>query len=276
MKAIKKINNNIAVCLDADNHQLIAVGKGLGFPKMPYEITDLKRIQRTFYNVDSMYVDMASEIPSDILSIAAEIVDLFRLKVPTPITSNLVFTLADHIKFAIERRKKGMVFTAPMQYDIENLYTDEFEMGKKALGIINNKLHANLPSEEASNLAIHFINARNMSTKPNGNEGESDLISDITDIISGYFEIYIDKHSFSYSRFVTHMQYLLKRQTEGISIHSGNKVMYEDMVNNYPKTADCVKKISKYLAEQRGINLEDEEKFYLMLHVNRLCSREGL
>ena len=276
MKAIKKINNNIAVCLDADNHQLISVGKGLGFPKMPYEITDLKKIQRTFYNVDSMYVDMASEIPSDILSIAAEIVDLFRLKVPTPITSNLVFTLADHIKFAIERRKKGMVFTAPMQYDIENLYTDEFEMGKKALIIINNKLHANLPSEEASNLAIHFINARNMSTKANGNEGESDLISDITDIISGYFEIYIDKHSFSYSRFVTHMQYLLKRQTEGISIHSGNKIMYEDMVNNYPKTEDCVKKISKYLAEQRGINLEDEEKFYLMLHVNRLCSREGL
>ncbi|WP_119317027.1 PRD domain-containing protein [Companilactobacillus formosensis] len=276
MKAIKKINNNIAVCLDSENHQLIAVGKGIGFPEMPYEISDLKKIQRTFYNVDSMYIDMASDIPSDILNVSAEIVDMFRLKVPTPITSNLVFTLADHIKFAIERRKKGMVFTAPMQYDIENLYTDEFEMGQKALKFINNELHANLPSEEASNLAMHFINAKNVSTSPNGNEGEGSLISDITDIISGYFELYIDKHSFNYSRFVTHMQYLLKRQSSGISINTDNKIMYQDMAKNYPKTADCVDKIAQYLSEQRNMNLEDEEKFYLILHVNRLCSREGL
>jgi len=276
MKAIKKINNNIAVCLDSDNHELIAIGKGLGFPEMPYDITDLKSIERTFYNVDSMYISMASDIPEDILNTSIAIVDMVRLKVSTPISSNLVFTLADHIKFAVERRKKGMVFTAPMQYDIENLYSDDFELGRESLTIINKRLKVNLPSEEASNLAIHFINARNMSAVPNGNEGDSDLISDITDIISGYFEIYIDKHGFSYSRFVTHMQYLLKRQSQGVSIHSGNETMYEDMVKNYPKTAECVSKISEYLVEHREIDLEDEEKMYLMMHVNRLYSREGL
>lgn len=276
MKAIKKINNNIAVCLDSDNHELIAVGKGLGFPKMPYTITDLKKVERTFYNVDSMYISMASQIPEDVLYTAIAIVDMARMKVDTPISSNLVFTLADHIKFAIERRKKGMVFTAPMQYDIESLYSDDFELGTEALKIINQKLNADLPSEEASNLALHFINARNMSMTPNGKEGDNDLISDITDIISGFFEIYIDKHGFSYSRFVTHMQYLLKRQSKGVSIRSENGTMYKDMVKNYPKTAECVNKISKYLSEQRGIDLEDEEKMYLMMHVNRLYSREGL
>jgi len=276
MKAIKKVNNNIAVCLDGNNHELIAVGKGIGFPKMPYDITDLKKIERTFYNVDSMYINVANEIPEDILNTSAEIVDMFRFKVATPISSNLVFTLADHIKFAIERRKKGMVLTAPMQYDIENLYTKEFSMGQEALKVINQQLKANLPSEEASNLALHFLNAENMSEKPNGKEGDDDLISEITDIISSYFEIYIDKRGFNYSRFVTHMQYLLKRQSEGVSIHSGNNVMYKDMVKNYPKTASCVQKISEYLSDQRGIKLEDEEKLYLMMHVNRLCSSEGL
>jgi len=261
MKAIKKVNNNIAVCLDGNNQELIAVGKGIGFPKMPYDITDLKKIERTFYNVDSMYINVASEIPEDILNTSAEIVDMFRFKVATPISSNLVFTLADHIKFAIERRKKGMVLTAPMQYDIENLYTEEFSMGQEALKVINQQLKANLPSEEASNLALHFLNAENMSEKPNGKEGDDDLISEITDIISGYFEIYINKRGFNYSRFVTHMQYLLKRQSEGVSIHSGNNVMYKDMVKNYPKTANCVQKISEYLSDQRGIKLEDEENY---------------
>ena len=38
MKAIRKINNNVAVCLDAGGSELISFGKGISFPKMPYEI----------------------------------------------------------------------------------------------------------------------------------------------------------------------------------------------------------------------------------------------
>ena len=44
MKAIKKINNNVAICLDSHNRELVAFGKGIGFPKMPYSI------QESFYN----------------------------------------------------------------------------------------------------------------------------------------------------------------------------------------------------------------------------------
>ena len=43
MKVIKKINNNVAVCIDNDGHELIAFGKGIGFPKIPYELTDLNK-----------------------------------------------------------------------------------------------------------------------------------------------------------------------------------------------------------------------------------------
>ncbi|GEL15142.1 PRD domain-containing protein [Pediococcus cellicola] len=276
MKAIKKINNNTAVCLDSQNHELIAIGRGIGFHEMPYEISDLSAIQRTFYNVDSMYIDLASEIPDDILETAAQIVDMVRLKVEAPINSNLVFTLADHIKFAIERRNKGMVITAPMQYDIQQLYGDEYQLGLKALKIVNQNLEIRLPSEEATNLALHFINAKAMTAKEIKNEENDDLISDITDIVSGHFEIYIDKHSFNYSRFVTHLQYLLKRQDQGVFIKSSNKELYENLVKKFPKTNECVEKIAQFLQDRVGFELEKEEKLYLILHVNRLCSREGL
>lgn len=276
MKAIKKINNNVAVCLDNENHELIAIGRGLGFPEMPYEITDLSSIRRTFYNVDSMYVGLAKEIPEDIIDASAEVVDMIRMNVNVPISSNLVFTLADHIHFAIQRRKTGMVIAAPMRYDIENLYSDEYELGEKALAIFNKRLKAHLPIEEASNLALHVINAKNMSEAPLKNEENSDLISEITDIIAGFFSLYIDKHDFNYSRFVTHMQYLLKRETQGKSLNTDNQQMYADARRNYPKVAECVDRIAEYLQQQRGFTLEDEEKLYLMMHVNRLCAKEGL
>ncbi|MBA1393021.1 hypothetical protein EQ500_03915, partial [Lactobacillus sp. XV13L] len=45
MQVIKKINNNAAICLDQNQDELIAFGKGIGFPKTPYELTDLSKIR---------------------------------------------------------------------------------------------------------------------------------------------------------------------------------------------------------------------------------------
>ena len=45
MKVIKKINNNVALCLDGNQRELIAFGKGIGFKPIPYELTDLSVIE---------------------------------------------------------------------------------------------------------------------------------------------------------------------------------------------------------------------------------------
>lgn len=51
MEVYKKINNNVALARDAKGRELVVFGKGIGFASMPYELTDLSRIQRTFYDV---------------------------------------------------------------------------------------------------------------------------------------------------------------------------------------------------------------------------------
>lgn len=38
MKVVKCINNNVAICLDDDNNELVAFGKGIGFKKPPHII----------------------------------------------------------------------------------------------------------------------------------------------------------------------------------------------------------------------------------------------
>ena len=57
MQVIKKINNNFAICVDGEGNELIAFGKGIGFPKVPYEIEDLSVINRTFYDIDQKYLE---------------------------------------------------------------------------------------------------------------------------------------------------------------------------------------------------------------------------
>mgnify|MGYP002228688248 CR=1 FL=1 len=49
---IRQINNNAALALDGNGKELVVLGRGVGFPQMPYELTDLSRIERTFYDVN--------------------------------------------------------------------------------------------------------------------------------------------------------------------------------------------------------------------------------
>lgn len=274
MKVIKKINNNAAVCLDSQNHEMVAIGTGIGFPSVPYEITDLSLIQKTYYDVEPMQLNLLNQIPESIFQVSEEIVGIFRNSVDISISSSLVFTLADHISFAIERTKKGICITNPLQYDVQHLYEKEFEIGQKSVRLIQKKTGIRLPKSEAVNIALHLVNAENMPQHPVKNLDVENIISDITEIVGRTFRIYVDKNSFSYSRFATHLQYLLKRLKQAEQVSTDNLNLYESVVEEYADTHCCVEKIKEYLKGELDFELNEEESMYLILHVNRLCVRE--
>ena len=72
MMVVKKINNNVAICRDGSQRELVAFGKGIGFPPAPYELTDLSRIDRTFYNVNSQYIPLLADIPPELVRFTAD------------------------------------------------------------------------------------------------------------------------------------------------------------------------------------------------------------
>ncbi|WP_320883498.1 PRD domain-containing protein [Dielma fastidiosa] len=80
----------------------------------------------------------------------------------------------------------------------------------------------------------------------------------------------IDKEGFNYSRFVSHMYYLLDRVANNKEIKTQNQKMFDQLILEYPQTYECAIRICKALE----IKLNDEELLYLILHVNRLSSRE--
>lgn len=104
MQVVKNLNNNVSLCLDNDGHEVIVFGKGIGFVKPPHEIP-LESIQRTFYDISTNYLSVISQIDTEILDVATDIVDYAARKLGTIYSSNVIFTLADHIQFAIKRKK---------------------------------------------------------------------------------------------------------------------------------------------------------------------------
>lgn len=274
MKAIKKINNNVAVCLDSKGNELIAFGKGIGFKEMPYEIDDLSLINRTFYGINQNYVNLLNEVHEEIFEISAKIVDSASIHLDNVLNSNIVFTLADHINFAIKRYESNVSIKMPIAEDIKHLYETEYEIGKSAVQYINKVKNIHLGKDEAIGIALHFINAENVSKNVDAIANTEEIVSKVIDCIENECNIKVNKDSFNYSRFVTHIEYLVKRCDKKIQVASSNNELFETLMESYPQTYLIANNICVMLKTKYGWDLNREEMVYLMMHVNRLCSRE--
>ena len=114
MRIVRKINNSAAVAQDSRGKELIVIGKGIGFPAVPYELTDMSRIDRTFYDIDPRYFEMISTLPQEILLAVPTLQKDAQVVLNTTLNSNLPLTLADHLNFAVGAFRSGLNLTIPI------------------------------------------------------------------------------------------------------------------------------------------------------------------
>lgn len=273
MKIVKHINNNFAIAEDSQGKQCIVSGKGIGFGDIPREV-GLDQINRTYYEVDSLYVSMIGDLPEDIISISSRIVEYARTVVDKPFNASIVFTLADHINFCIERYRKNMNIKLPIINDIKYLFEKEMMVGQYGLKLIQKEMKIFLPKEEAVYIALHVINAEE---KEQGKKvlNDDEIVEEILEIIEKDYQISVNREDFNYSRFVTHLHYLLKRGRDNTFYETENIKIFQSVKNDYPQSFECAEKVSDFLKKQEDVDLTDEEKLYLMLHIHRLCTREA-
>ncbi len=270
MKIIKQINNNAALAVDGSGKELVVLGRGVGFPKMPYELTDLSRIERTFYDVNPNYFGMAATLPQPVILASADIVELAEIELDCELNPNLPFTLADHLSFAIERLQKGIDVPTPLAYDVRHLYHRESDLGRRALEILKRHTGVRLPDSEAVNVALHLINAE-------ANAGDMDtmmatlrIIQDVDAIVEDRLKITLNKESFYYSRFTMHLRYLIQRLSAGEQVADKISGMLRQLAREYPDVYLCAQAVTEYFQDAWSWRCNDEELAYLMLHINRV------
>ncbi len=273
MKIIKKINNNVALALDAKQRELIVFGKGIGFPPMPYELEDLSGIQRSFYDVDQKYFDLLRDVPEAIVLAADDIADTAREELDCTLNSNLTYALADHLNFAIQRCREGIDLPTPLAYDIRHLYPQEYAIAKQGLHQLCRTLQVELPDTEIISIAMHIITAENEVGDMHSTILTAKVISELTALVEDRLDVQLDKESFSYSRFAMHLRYLVQRMMRGKPLNSDNSMdaMFNTMRKEYPQIYSCVLEIDLYLRDTYGWACSKEEQMYLIMHIHRVC-----
>ena len=274
MKVIRKINNNAAICLDGKGHELVALGKGIGFGALPKEVA-LADIDRTFYGVDEKYLGLIGELPEDVLAFSTQLADVCRAALSYELSPNLPITLADHIAFMVKRAREHMVVQMPLAYDVQQAHPAEYKLGEMAVRGARKTFRVRLDRREATGLALSIVNSALTQSERTARKVRetANLLELVTKLVEEEMGIVVDRGSFDYARFATHVQYLIDRVMAGKPIETQNQALYDEVANGFPQVAHCARKASALIEERLGGTLTQEEQLYLMLHVNRITER---
>lgn len=273
MRAVRSINNNIAVCIDSTGAECIAMGKGIGYGKMPHDV-ELSRVSHTYYSVDERQLEAVKDVPQEVLAFAASAADKARGQLAHQMSPNLAFTLADHIAFAIKRAEQNICVRMPLAYDVEQNYPDEYRLGRQLVRHIRREFKVGLRDEEACGIAMSFVNAR--VDAPTEEElaaarRDEDMLEDITEIVENHFGVSVDRTSFAFSRYATHLQYLFARIHGGKALPAEGLNGYQGIEGQFPEGVACVEKIAAHIRRAWAAEVTEEEKLYLVIHVSRIC-----
>ncbi|MCD7929087.1 MAG: PRD domain-containing protein [Clostridiales bacterium] len=277
MQIVKKINNNVALAKDDNGQDVVVFGRGIGFPAMPYTLTDLSRIDRSFYDIQSNHISLADSLPEDIIMLAADVVEMAQLEMDINLNPNLPFTLADHLNFALERVEQGVELSTPLSYDVAHLYPKETEMGRYAVELVRQRRGVELPECEIYNVTLHLIMGELENSNMHFTLLSTQVIAEITAIVEQVLDIKLNTDGFNYSRFVMHIRYLIQR-LEASQQEEG--VMDESMIRQFQRTNPgiyrCSQKVLSHLEKTRGWVCSPDETLYLCMHIKRVADHNSL
>lgn len=278
---IQKIfNNNSILALDSNKREVVVMGRGIGFRKNVGDKIDSEKVEKIFIlkekEASEKFKMLLEDIPKEIIYVCYDIIEYAKNILDVKISEYIYVTLTDHISNAIKLYKEGLNIINPIIWEVKKFYPKEFEIGLKALDFIEEEIGVKLPEDEAANIALHLVNSQvnNSCKEVEDIAKQTKMINDILNIVRYTYNIKLDENSLSYDRFITHLRFFFKRlnkknNNEEENLDNKDDFLLKQVKEKYTDAYKCMLKIEDYL----GKELNDEEKLYLTVHIQRITSK---
>lgn len=276
---IKRILTNNAVVIDDENQQeKIVCGKGIAFKKRPGMEIDEMSINQTFIleggGEYSRFEQLLKDVPLEYLELSSEIINMAKLEFAKKFKDNVIITLSDHLYVAIKRCREGMTISNPLLWDIKNFYEIEYDIGLRALELIKNKFHIQLPNDEAGFIALHIVNVELDEDNMDHIFQVTKVIQEIMTIVKYHFHAEFDTSNVYYYRFITHLKFFALRLLKDNQFNEDEENELLDVVKDkYCTSYECILKIKDFLEKKYNYTLQEDEIVYLTIHVHRVVHK---
>lgn len=275
MRIKKVFNNNVVLVVNDLKEEEIVMGKGIGYQKFPKDLIDTNKIEKRFVfnneqSLNELYT-LLGRIPLKDIELASEIIDMGQECLGYKLNDTILITLSDHISYMLKRIDDGLVFRNPLQWEIKQIYPEEYEFSKRAVDYLREKTKKDIPDSEVAFITLHFANAHLETENMEETVLLTKIIDSILDIIKYNYGIYMNEYSFDYTRFISHLRCFIYRQLKNESVDVDTSLL-EIVKLKYSEDYRCAKKIKMFLEVTYKWNVSESELLYLTLHLNRLSS----
>ncbi|WP_196004542.1 PRD domain-containing protein [Thomasclavelia ramosa] len=271
---INKILNNNAIEILENGTEIIIIGNGVGFNHKVNDYITMKENYKLYTLQNNLlkiqFKALLNEIPFKCIELTQEIIDMAKTDLNRNFNQGLFVSLSDHINFVSKNYLKGYGSYSLVSEEIKRFYHEEYEVGLKALDLINRYYQINLNKKEASAIAFHLINAE-FNNNVSKTTSILKSIDDILNIIEANFGLELPEDSLYYSRLVIHLKFFMQRVIKGESDDENfEKLIISAKSDINKKIGITLDSIERYLNEEFDYVLSEAERFYLLVHISRI------
>ncbi len=272
---IKKVlNNNVIITENKEGREVVAMGCGLAFKKKVGDEVAAEAVDK-FYTLSShdmleKFKTLLADISLDYLQVSNTIIDLAEKELGRKMNESIYISLTDHLHMAVQRFREGIQIRNMMLWEIRRFYPKEFAIGQKAREIIKDRFGLDLSEDEAGFIALHIIDGQMDQDQPMANH-IMQMIQELTNMVRYTCQIEFDRDSLQYYRFITHLKFFAKRVFTGQeSVAEVDEEMAAMVEKKYAAAHRCVLKIADFVESKYHYRINEDEKFYLMIHIAKV------
>lgn len=276
MYRVKKVlNHNAVIGIDADtNQEYLILGKGAGFGKKISERIE-KRPGDIIYSLQESAergnsMKLVNSIEPIYLEIANEVLDEAE-KVFKNLDRNVLFSLANHIEYAVKRIQNSEQISNPLTEDIRILFYMEFKAAQSIRPILKERMGIEIDDDEIGYVSLHIHSAiqdQDVSQAMQIARAVRECISLVEQEIGHP----IDVLSLAYNRLMNHIRYMVARvlNKEQLKLN-----MNDYMETKFPKSFQLAKYICDEVGSMLKYSIDEVEIGYLAMHIERVTSDEA-
>ncbi len=273
-RVTKALNHNAILAVKENStKEYLLLGKGIGFGKKVTEYVKPEEDIRIYALKSDSEQGNAREMVRDMNPVYLEISNAILEKAEEEfgkIDRSILFPMADHIAFAVERIKKGEQISNPLTQDIQVLFYKEYKIAQLAEELIKQEEGIDIDEDEIGYIALHVHSSicdENVSDAMQIAAAVRECIAMIEDETGSK----IDVQTLSYNRLMNHVKYMAARGMTGEELKLDINEYIEKQFPNSFQIADAV---CKHLSRALSIELPEVEVGYLAMHIERVCASE--
>ena len=270
----KILNHNSFMGTESKNDQeCLIMGKGVAFGKKVGQTVSVTGDARVYSLKELTDRGEAKEIIKSVsplcLELANEVLDQAEEEFGK-VDRSILFTMADHLDFAVRRIQNGEQISNPLTDDIRIMFYKEYKVAGCIRDLLKEKLGIRIDEHEIGYIALH-VHAAIVDENVSQAMEIARTVRECICMVEEETGKSIDIMSLGYNRLMNHVRYMVARAIHGEKL----KMSLNDYMSvKFPGPYMTAEKICRKMEKSLKLPIPDIEIGYLAMHLERMMDRE--